>query len=223
MTGRKVGFAKQNHDHGMGMALPDLGQLVSGVAIARPDLAQIFAGHAVQPVDRVGMLARGHQQFVKRRPVVSPVEIEADALLQFFRVDFAPPPFVENVLVAGENGFEAQHDRTVAGLGAVLEQSRRKTLGRRQSVVVADQDGVGAAHAGAQFLPVDDRFVGAEGLAEVPQILSPAIGIVDPDLAFHPRQGVQLRFTAPQPQVGGRCHIRRQSSVVQSSVIRHRG
>ena len=65
----------------LGMALPDLGQLVSGVAIARPDLAQIFPRHAVQAVDCVGVLTRSHQQFVERRPVIAPVEIEANALL----------------------------------------------------------------------------------------------------------------------------------------------
>ena len=103
------------------MALPDLGQLVSGMAIARPDLAQIFARHAVQPIDRVGVLARRHQQFVERRPVIAPVEVEANPLLQFFRVNFAPPPFIEDVLVAGENCFETQHHGAVPGLGAFFE------------------------------------------------------------------------------------------------------
>jgi hypothetical protein len=42
-------------------------------------------------------------------------------------------------------------------------------------------------------------LVGSEGLGEILQILSAAIGIVDPDLAFDSRQGVQLRLTAPQP------------------------
>ena len=145
------------------------------------------------------MLARGHQQFVEWRPVIAPVEVEANALLQLFRVNLAPPPFIEDVLVAGENCFQAQHHGAVSRLGAFFEQSRGETLGGRQSVVIADENGVGFAHAGAQFLPVDDRFVGAESLAEILQILSAAIGIVDPDLTLHPRQGVQLRLTAPQP------------------------
>ena len=145
MSGREVRLAEQHHDDRMGMALPDLGQLVDGVTIARADLAQIFPRHAVQTVDGVGVLARGHQQFVERRPVVAPVEIEANALLQFFGVNLAPPPFIEDVLVAGEDGFESQHHGTVSGLGALFEQSRGKALRGRQRVIVADENDVGAA------------------------------------------------------------------------------
>ncbi len=124
------------------MALPDFGQLVDGVTIARADLAQIFPRHAVQAVDGVGVLARRHQQFVERRPVVAPVEIEANALAQFFGVNLAPPPFVEDVLVAGEDGFHSQHHGTVSGLGAFFQQARGKALRGRQRVIVADENDV---------------------------------------------------------------------------------
>ena len=60
-----------------------------------------------------------------------------------------------------------------------------------------------------QLLPVDNRFVRPEGLAEILQIFAAAVGIVDPYLALHPRQRVQLRLTAPQPQIGGGCHSAR--------------
>ena len=106
-------------------------------------------------------------RFVERRPVVAPVEVEADALLQFFGVNLAPPPFVENVLITGKNCFETEDYGAVSGLGTFFQKSRGKTLGRRQSVIVADENQVGAAHAGAKFLPVDDGFVRPEGLAEV--------------------------------------------------------
>ena len=128
MSRREMGFAKQHHDDRIGMALPDLGQFVDGMAIARADLAQIFARHAIQPIDGVGVLARGHQQFVERRPVVAPVEVEANALLQFFGVNLAPPPFIEDVLVAGENGFETQDHGAVSGLGAFFEQRWRQNV-----------------------------------------------------------------------------------------------
>ena len=145
------------------------------------------------------MLARSDQQFVERSPVIAPVEIEANALAQFFGVNLAPPPFVEDVLVAGEDGFQSQHHGTVSGLGALFQQSRGKALRGRQRVIVADENNVSTADFGAQLLPVDHRFVGAEGLAEVLQIFAAAVGVVDPDLALHPCQRVQLRRTAPQP------------------------
>ena len=102
MPGREMRLAKQHHDDCIGMALPDLGHFVGRMAIPRPDLAQIFPRHAVQSIDRLGVLARGHQQFVERRPVIAPVEVEANALPQLFRINLAPPPFVEDVLVAGK-------------------------------------------------------------------------------------------------------------------------
>ena len=49
------------------------------------------------------------KQFVKRSPVVSPIEFEANALAQFVFVDLAAQPFVENVLVARKNCFHSQH------------------------------------------------------------------------------------------------------------------
>ena len=149
------------------MPLPDLGHFVDSMTIARSDLAQIFSRHAVETIDGLGVLARRDQQIVERRPVVAPVEVEADALLQFFGVNLAPPPFVENVLITRKNCFKTEDYGAVSGLGTLLEKSRGKTLRRRQSVIVADENQVGAAHAGSKFLPVDDGFVRAEGLAEV--------------------------------------------------------
>ena len=81
MSGRKVGLAKQHHNDGIGVALPNFCQLVSGVAVAGPDLTQIFARHAVEAVDCVGVFTRSHQQFVEWRPVIAPIEVEANALL----------------------------------------------------------------------------------------------------------------------------------------------
>src|SRR5271165_1838767 len=85
------------------MALADFGEFSGGVTVAGADFTQVFARHAVQSVDGFGLVARGDEQVVKRGPVVSPIEIEADALAEFTFINVAAPPFVENVLVAGEN------------------------------------------------------------------------------------------------------------------------
>ena len=115
MSGSEVRFSEQHEDHGIGMALADLGDLGRSVTVAGADLAQVFAGHAIETVDAFAVVAGRYQQFVERSPVVSPVEIEADALAQFALVDFAAPPFVENVLIAGEDGFDSEHDRAISG------------------------------------------------------------------------------------------------------------
>jgi len=92
------------------------------VTVTRPDLTQIFAGHAVEAVDALAVIASGDQQLIKRSPIVSPVEIEANALPQFRFLNFAPPPLVENVLIAGKNGFDAEDDAAITGQRALLEQ-----------------------------------------------------------------------------------------------------
>jgi hypothetical protein len=58
---------------------------------------------------------------VKRSPIVTPVEIETDALAEFAFVDFAPPPLIENVLIAGEDSFNTKHDGAIGDKCALLE------------------------------------------------------------------------------------------------------
>ncbi len=91
------------------MAVAEIGNLVCGVAVTSSDFAEIFARHAIEPVDGGAMVPGGGEQFVKWSPFVSPVEFETDALAQFVFIDLAAEPFVEDVLVAGENGFDSQH------------------------------------------------------------------------------------------------------------------
>ena len=138
------------------MALADFGDLGGGMTVTRADLAQIFAGHAVETVDSFRVIARGDQQFVKRRPVVSPVEVEADALAEFTFVDIAAPPFVEDVLVAGEDGFDSQHHRTVTGQRALLDQGCGMALRGRQRVVVADEHDVGGLQSALNLLRIEN-------------------------------------------------------------------
>src|ERR1700688_3151171 len=84
----------------------DLGR---GVAIPFSNFSQILPRHAIQPINGLAVIARRYQQFVERTPVITPVDVEADALPQFALVNFSPPPFVENALVAGKNGLHSQH------------------------------------------------------------------------------------------------------------------
>ena len=124
-------LAEQHEDHSVRMALPDLGDLVRGMAIAGADLAQILARHAIQPVERFAVIPRSDEQFVERRPIVSPIEIEADALPQFGFINFAPPPFVENVLIAGKDGLDSEDNWPIASQRALLDQRGGVDVARR--------------------------------------------------------------------------------------------
>ena len=112
MSGSDVGFAEEYKHEGFGMAAANLGNFCGGMAVARPDFAQVFAGHAIEAIERDGMFARGTEEFVKRSPIVSPIKVEADALAKFRLVDLTTPPFVHDVLIAREDGFEADENRT---------------------------------------------------------------------------------------------------------------
>src|SRR5208282_4013916 len=110
MSGSEVGFAEENEDHCLGMELANLGNLGGSMAIACANFAQAFARHAIEAIDRLAMIARRDQQLVERSPVVSPVEIETDTLAKFGLINFATPPFFEDVLVSGEDGFANEDD-----------------------------------------------------------------------------------------------------------------
>ena len=140
-----------------------------------------------------------HQQFVKGRPLISPVKIEANALPQLRFIDLPPPPFVKNLLMARENRLHSQHHRAVSRLRPLLKQSRGKTLRRRQRMIIADQHQVGAPHRARQLFGVDHRVVRPKSVTEVPQILAPSARISGPDLAFHASQRMHLRRIAPRP------------------------
>ena len=114
-------LAEQHEDHGIGMALADFGDLCGGVTIAGSDFPQVFAGHTIKTVKTFAVVAGGDQQLVERSPVVSPIEVEADALAQFGLINFAAPPLLENVLVAGKDGLDSEHDWAISGEGALLE------------------------------------------------------------------------------------------------------
>src|SRR5579859_2460820 len=128
------------------MALANFGDLVRGMAVASADLAQILARHAVKTIDGVAMFASSNQQFVKGAPFVSPIDVEADALTKFVFIDFTAPPLFEHILMPGENGLDSEYDRAVSRVRALFEQGSGETLGRRQRMVVADQNNVGGSH-----------------------------------------------------------------------------
>src|SRR5271154_4545466 len=113
MLGREVRFSKQHNDECVGMLEAEFSNFVGSVPVAGANFAQIFARHAIQSKDGSAAVAGGAKQFVKWRPVISPVEIETDTLAQFAFVNLLKRPFVEDVLVACKNGFNAQHNRAL--------------------------------------------------------------------------------------------------------------
>src|ERR1700757_2453348 len=96
------------------MAAVNLQNLVGGVAVARGDLAQILARHAIEAIDASVVAAGNRQQFIERRPVVSPVEFKADALAKFSLVNLASQPLIDDMLIARKNGLHSQHQRARA-------------------------------------------------------------------------------------------------------------
>ena len=110
VPGREMGFSKKDKNDCIGMAFSNLSHLVDGVTIARANLAEIFPRHAIKAVDGFAMLTRGYQQIVERRPVISPIEIKANALPEFLFIDFAAPPLVEDMLIAGKDRLDSQNN-----------------------------------------------------------------------------------------------------------------
>src|SRR5580693_1735950 len=104
------------------MTLADFGNLGGGMTVAGADLAQVFARHAIEAVNGIAVVAGRDQQFVERRPIVAPVKVEANALPQFAFVNFAAPPFLEDVLVAGKDCFRSEHDWAISSKSALLEE-----------------------------------------------------------------------------------------------------
>ncbi len=195
VIGREMRFAEHHHDDGVGMAARDLGDLLCGVAVAPGDLAQVVARHAVEAIDPHRVLAGRDQQLVERFPVVSPVQVEADAFTQLFVVDLAAHPLVEDVLVAGEDRLHTQHHRPAA-FRCSLQNLRSEALRGGQSVVIADQHHVSLAQLGFHLFQGQKGFIIAEGLAKVAEILAAAVGISGPEFALQAGEGVQLAGAA---------------------------
>src|SRR5579859_7716573 len=92
------------------MAFANFTNLCGCVPVARANFSQIFARHAIETVDRLSMIARRHKQFVKRSPIIAPIEIEANALAQVILINLAAPPLVKNMLIAREDCLDAEDD-----------------------------------------------------------------------------------------------------------------
>ena len=149
------------------------------------------------------MIARGDEQFVKRSPVVSPVEIEADALPKFGFVNFAAPPFVEDVLIAREDGFDPKNDGTIASRARCSSQRGGIALSGGQGVIVTDQDHVGGVQRVLNLAGVEQEFVAAICLIEFAKIFAAAVRILSTDFTLHSRQRVQLGSAAAGSKIGG--------------------
>src|SRR5580692_10199165 len=64
------------------MRATELGNFISGVAIASSDFAQVFARHAIESIGGCSTITCSGEQFVKWKPIISPVDVEADALAE---------------------------------------------------------------------------------------------------------------------------------------------
>src|SRR2546423_15659019 len=123
MMGSEMRFSEQDQHERVGMVFFNFADFVGSVPVPGSDLAKILAWHAVEAVETNRVLAGGGEQLVKWRPIVSPIKIEADALSQFRLVNFAAPPFIDNVLIAGKESFNGQHYRTPVQLGMANQGS----------------------------------------------------------------------------------------------------
>src|SRR5258708_12207143 len=92
MAGREVRFSKQYKDDRFGMAFANFRDLQGGVTVPLSDFPQVFARHAIEAIDALAMIAGGDQEFVEGTPLVSPVDVEANALTQFGFAPSPPPP-----------------------------------------------------------------------------------------------------------------------------------
>ncbi len=177
-------LAEQDEEDGIGVTLAKFRNLGRGVPVACTDLAQIFARHAVEAVYGFRVIARGGEQFVKGAPIVSPVEVKADTLAKFGLVNFAAPPFVEDVLVAGKDGFNSQNHGTVSGERALLDQRCSMALRGGQRVIVPDEDDVGGVESTLNLLGIQDGVVAAVCFVELAKIFATAVRILGANFAL---------------------------------------
>src|ERR1700730_16037353 len=138
MTRGKVGLPEQHKDHRIRMASPHLHDFCAGVAISQSNFSQVVSRHAIEAVECLVVVSGGRQDFTEGSPVVPPVNVEANPLTQFVLVNLAPPPLVQNVLVAGEDGLDPKYDWPVAGERTLFYNRGGVVLCRRKSVIVAD-------------------------------------------------------------------------------------
>src|SRR5438045_1274743 len=120
------------------------------MAIARRDPAEVMARHAIESVDSLGMFAPADQQLIKRCPVVSPLAVKAQPPPEFGLADFAPPPFIQNSLIAGEHCLDAENN--FAAMRLLLDQLSRESLGRRKCMIVAGEQYVGGSEFRVELL-----------------------------------------------------------------------
>src|SRR5215469_3411538 len=164
--------------------------------VARPNFSQILPRHAVQTVKTVAVIASGQQKFVERGPIVSPIEIEAHALPKLRFLDFPPPPFVNNVLIAGKNGLEPENHWPIFVESSPLDERCGKALGCRQTVIIADQNNIRRTDCGLDLLAIEHGFVSFESLVEFAEIFAAIVRILRPDFPLHTLERLQLRRNA---------------------------
>ena len=198
MTRSKMRLPEQHKDHRIRMASPHLHDFCAGVAISQSNSSQVVSRHAIETVECLGVVPGGRQDLTEGSPIVPPVKVEANPLTQFVLVNLAPPPLVQNVLVAREDGLHPKYDGPVARERTLFDSSGGVALCRRKSVIVADENDVGFLYRLTELLWIENAIVLPKGLAEFPKIFASVMRVLRANLALHPRQRMQLRRTPPE-------------------------
>src|SRR5260370_22028649 len=198
MTRGKMRLPEQHKDHRIRMASPHLHYFCAGVAIAQSNSSQVVPRHAIETVECLGVVPGARQDFTEGSPIIPPVDVEANPLAQFVLVNLAPPPLVQNVLVAREDGLDPKYDGPVARERTLLYGSGGVALCRRKSVIVADENDVGFLYRLIQALWIENAIVLTKGLVEFPKIFASVMRVLRANLPLHLRQSMQLRRTPPE-------------------------
>jgi hypothetical protein len=177
------------------MRATELGNFISGVAIASSDFAQVFARHAIESIGGCSTITCSGEQFVKWKPIISPVDVEADALAKLNFINLAARPLVENVLVARENGFDSQDDGALAEL-EIAKQRRQIALRIGQGMVIADEDDSRSGNFTANVVEADNSLVRGVSVAKIAKVFASGGRVDGTNLTLDAGDGVELSGAA---------------------------
>jgi hypothetical protein len=150
MRGREMRLTEQHQDDRLRMAFANFLNFVGSMPITRADAPEIFPRHAIQAVNGFAMVSAASQQLKNRFPIVTPLGIEPDSPAKLIRIDFTAPPLIQDALVASENRFQAEDNRTVARLDTLFKKFGGEVLRVGQGVVVAYEENICALNGGVQ-------------------------------------------------------------------------
>jgi hypothetical protein len=167
--------------------------------ITRPDAPHILPRRAVEPEDRRTDSTGRFQQLTKRLPVIAPIGLKPNSTAQLVGIDFPPLPFVNDVLVTGNDRLNTQ-DNGSATPGHSVNELGRKSLRSGQGVVISNQNDIALRNASFKFGKRQYTPVCAECFTEFSQVLATRFCIRGTDGSRDFRERMQLRRTSAEPQ-----------------------